>query len=151
MESEPPRLRRSEIIVGVSAGALLAVAFLLGWYRSAGVTHDAWNALSVLRWLILVTVAAGLALPALQATRRSPGLPVTVSMIVTVLGAVTAVLLIVRLLSTGASPRLGAYLGLVATIGILCGGFRSLRTEQGWTPGDAHPVETVALTSAGPR
>ena len=146
METEPPHVRRGEIIAAAGALALLIILFALHWLRSAGVTRDGWSAVPVLRWVIVGSALSALALTVAQATARGPALPVSLSVIATVLSALTAVLLIIRLLTTGAALQLGAYLGLLAAIGMTYGAFASLRAEQGWTPGPDHPIEIVPLS-----
>jgi hypothetical protein len=151
MESEPPSLRRGEILAGASAVALLIVLFALNWLRSGGVTRDGWSAVPVLRWLILVAAVTALTLTVAQATWPGPALPVSLSVIATVLSALTVLLLVIRLLTTGATPQVGAYLGLLSAIAMTCGAFRSLRVEQGWTPGPERPIETVPLSGTSDR
>ena len=146
MESEQPHLRRGEILAGAGGLALLIVLFGLDWLRSAGVTRNGWSAVPVLRWMIVVAALSALALTVAQATMRGPALPVSLSVIATVLSALTALLLVIRILTTGATPQLGAYLGLLAAVTMTYGAFTSLRAEQGWTPGPDHPIETVPLT-----
>ena len=151
MVYEPPRLRRGEILAGASALALLVFLFALNWLTVSGRNRHGWEALPILRWLLVVTALTGLLLTLAQATRPGPGLPVALSTIVTVLGAVSTLLLIIRLLTTSAGLCAGAFLGLLAVIGILVGGFDSFRREQGWTPGPDHPIKAVPLSSsAGP-
>jgi hypothetical protein len=149
MVYEPPRLRRGEILAGASALALLVFLFALNWLTVSGRNRHGWEALPILRWLLVVTALTALLLTLAQATRSGPGLPVALSTIVTVLGAVSTLLLIVRLLTTSAGLCAGAFLGLLAVIGIVVGGFDSFRREQGWTPGPDHPIETVPLSSSG--
>jgi hypothetical protein len=146
MVPEPPRLRRGEILAGASALALLVFLFALNWVTVGGVNRHGWAAIPVLRWLLLVTALTALMLTFTQATRSGPGLPSSLSVIVTVLGALSTLLLIIRLLTASAALCAGAFLGLLAVIGIMVGGFDSLRREQGWTPGPDHPIETVPLT-----
>jgi hypothetical protein len=149
MESEPPHLRRGEVLAGASAVALLVFLFALNWLTVGGHNRHGWEAIPVLRWPLLVTAVVALMLTFTQATRSGPGLPVSLSVIVTVLGALSTLLLIIRLLTTSAGLCAGALLGLVAVIGIMVGGFDSLRREQGWIPGPEHPIETVPLSSSG--
>jgi hypothetical protein len=153
MNVDPSRLRRGELIVGLSAALLLALMFLLPWYRGSrgSPSLNGWHSLTWLRWLMLVTIVAGLSLFYLQLTRRAPALPVVMSVIVTVLGGLTALALIYRVLinlpgSDGlADARIGAFLGLISACAIAAGAFASLR-EEGVAPGDA-PTEipTVRL------
>ncbi|MBV9819965.1 MAG: hypothetical protein JOZ07_16660 [Solirubrobacterales bacterium] len=139
MSVDPSRLRRGEIIAGVAGLALLAIGFGLGWLRSGGRPRDVWGALPVLRWFVLATSAAAEALLVAQATRRAPALPVSLSVVVTALAGLTAILLAIRLVTTGAAIGLGASLGLVATAAIAAGGLLSMRAEQGWDPDPAPP------------
>jgi hypothetical protein len=134
------------MLAGAGGLALLIVLFALDWLRSAGVARDGWSAVPVLRWVIVVAVLSALALTVAQATTRGPALPVSLSVIATVLSALTALLVIIRILTTGATPQLGAYLGLLAAVTMTYGAFGSLRAEQGWIPRPDHPIETVALT-----
>lgn len=145
MGSAQPRLRRGEVLAGVSAVALLVFLFALNWLSPGGLNRHGWAAIPVLRWLLLVTALMAIALTVAQATRRSPAVPVSLSVIVTVLGALSVLLVIVRLLTTSAGLCVGIFLGLLAAIGIAVGGFASMRREQGFTPGPDHPIETVPL------
>src|ERR1700738_2575198 len=159
MDFDSSRLRRGELIAGLSAVALLVFMFLFKWYGLGGAVpsdlvsaigsrlhvptaQNAWHALTIVRWLMLVTIIAALALPLVQMTRRSPAVPVSLSVVVTVLGSVTAVVLVYRVLITlpGSDKfidqKIGAFLGLVSAIGIAVGGFESTR-EEGISPKDA--------------
>jgi cobalamin synthase len=151
METGSPRLRRGEILAGAGGLALLVFLFALNWLTVGGVNQHGWATIPVLRWLLLVTALVALMLTVTQATRSGPGLPAALSTVVTVLGALSTLLLIVRLLTTSAGLCAGAFLGLLAVIGITVGGFDSLRREQGWTPGPDHPIETVPLTRPAER
>jgi hypothetical protein len=133
MDFDLARLRRGEQLAGASAVLLLVFVFVLEWYDGAGRTGGSlsgWQGLVDLRWLLLVTIAAALALVFVQATRRAPAVPVTMSMIVIILGLVSAVALAYRvLISAPAHQQVGAYLGLLATLGLAVGGYLSLRRE----------------------
>jgi hypothetical protein len=147
MKLDPSRLRHGELIVGASALVLLASMFVLDWYgltvtfaptaQGLGVPTavNAWDGLTVLRWLLLLTIAAGLALVYFQASRRAPALPVTLSALVTVLSLITVLALIYRVLINQPGPgdvveaRAGAYVGLVSALVLFYGAWRSLRQE----------------------
>jgi len=153
MDVDPSRLRRGELIVGVSSALLLAFMFVSPWYgRSGGTTSlNAWHSLSGLRWLMLLTVVAGLGLVFLQLTRRAPALPVTMSVIVMLLGGIVALALIYRVLINvpgpdgGLDAKIGAFLGLIAAWAIAVGGFLSTR-QEGLSPRDARTeIPTVRL------
>jgi cytochrome bd-type quinol oxidase subunit 2 len=133
MEFDPSRLRRGELLAGASA--VLLIIFMVGgeWYgASAGKrgSHSGWHALTDLRWLLVVTIIAAVALVVVQTTRRAPAVPVTMSLVVMLLGIVTVVALIYRvLISAPPHQEAGAYVGLLSAVGIAVGGYLSLRQE----------------------
>src|SRR5579863_2219760 len=108
------RLRRGELLAGASAVLLLVFLLAGKWYGSGADAQTGWQALTVLRWLIAVSVLAAFVLVILQTTRRTPAIPVTMSMIVAVLGLITVLALIYRvLIDMPAHQQSGAYLGLL--------------------------------------
>lgn len=141
------RLRRGEIVAGVAAVVLLLSMFLLPWYSVNGalaslaaklgvsISRDAWESLSTTRWLLILAVAASLALVYLQGTRPAPALPVTFSLFVMLLGGLTALVLIYRVLINVPGPNdvvsrdVGGFIGLLASFAITYGGASSLRAE----------------------
>jgi hypothetical protein len=138
MEFDPSRLRRGELLAGASA--VLLTIFMVGgkWYGGpAGkASQTGWRALTDLRWVLLVTIVAAVGLVIVQATRRAPAVPVTMSLIVMLLGLVSVVALIYRvLISPPPHQEAGAYLGLLSALGIMLGGYLSLR-EEGVAPRD---------------
>lgn len=158
MDLKLSRLRSGEWIA--SAGALvLLVTMLLPWYGYAGASGVAqitgWDVFIHLRWLILVTIIAGLALAVLQAACRAPAIPVSLSVIVTVLGALTSLWLIYRvLISVPGSDGLlvqkpAAYVGLASALALTVGGFRSLRQEDRPDPARNAEIPTIALDQEG--
>ncbi len=157
------RLRPGETIAAASGVLLWVFMFVLPWY---GVTStfaptaaalgvhtriDGWDALAHVRWLLLVTVLVAFALAYFQATRPAPAIPVTLSVILTVLALLSVLALIYRVIinvpgSDGVlSARVGAYLGLASALGILYGAFLSLR-EEGIAPQDEpSEIETIRV------
>ncbi|MGI8412427.1 MAG: hypothetical protein ACR2LV_05630 [Solirubrobacteraceae bacterium] len=135
----PQRLRAGELTAGTSALALLAFMFLVQWYgspssRAGGpISVNGWHGLTHLRWLVLASIVACLGLVLAQAAARAPAVPASLSLIVTVLGTLTLLALIYRVLidvpGTNLDRRGGAFLGLLASIGIAYGGYASLRRE----------------------
>lgn len=155
MEVHASRLRRGEWIAAVSALLLLVFMFVPKWYGTgpAG-SVSGWDELTHLRWLALVTIVFALGLAFLQATRRSPALPVSMSVIVTVLAVINAAWLGYRvLISVPPDEKISAYLGLASAIGIAVGGYLSMRQEGISTRDARTEVETVALSGheAGPQ
>jgi cytochrome bd-type quinol oxidase subunit 2 len=133
MQFEPSRLRRGEMLAGASA-VLLAVFMVGGKWYGAGTGKDGsltgWQALTDLRWLMLVTIIAAVGLVFAQAARRAPAIPVTMSLVVMLLGIVTVLALIYRvLINPPPHQETGAYLGLLWAVGIAVGGYFSLRQE----------------------
>jgi hypothetical protein len=163
MGLQPSRLRRGEIVAGVSALLLLVFVFTVPWYGRRGVagrpaatvgvanTVNGWNGLTDVRWLMVLAIIAGLSLFILQVTQRAPALPVTTSVIATVLGGLTVLALIDRVLIDVPGPsglvdrRIGAFLGLACACGIAYGGFRSLREEDPLDPEAAARIPTISL------
>jgi hypothetical protein len=145
------RLRRGEWIVGVSSVVLLVSMFALTWFDvpHSEKTQNGWDSLSHARWLLIITIAAGFVLVYVQASRSSPAIPVTTSLLVAVLGALSVLWLIYRLFISPAGDRqAGAYVGLVAAAGIAFGGFLSVR-DEGIAPADAPAVPTVDPSATG--
>ncbi|MBV9336937.1 MAG: hypothetical protein JO243_13715 [Solirubrobacterales bacterium] len=126
MDVHASRLRRGEVLAG--AGALVLVVFLLtgNWAGS----RSGWGVLVSLRWLLALTIAAAFGLVLVQASRHAPALPVTMSLLVTVLGAISALALVYRvLIDPPAHQHAAAYLGLLSAIGLAYGGYLSMRQE----------------------
>jgi hypothetical protein len=139
-----PRVHTGELISFVCAVALVPIMFGLDWYGVVGLprhggrsglttAEDAWRELTVLRWLMLVTVVAAVAAVVLHATQRSHGAKTDTSIMVTTLGTVTALLVGYRVLfdlpnsNSVVDVKIGAYLGLIAAVGIAIGGWESVR------------------------
>jgi hypothetical protein len=167
VEFDLSRLRRGELIVGGAAVVLIASMLALPWYGVKGqlaptaaslgrqTSWDGWTGLSHLRWLVLVTVLVSFALVAVQASRRAPALPVTVSVTVTVLGLVTTLALVYRVVinTPGAASlverKAGGFVGIAAAIAVFYGGYASMR-EEGLSERDARTdIETVELPRTG--
>jgi hypothetical protein len=137
------RLRRGEVVAALGAIALLVVMLALNWYCAGPVSRTGWQAHSVLRWLMLLTIVAALALAVLTATQRTVAVPVTVAVIVTALSALLTVVLAWRTLIDHPGPgsvsvRGGAWLGLLASATILLGACWSMR-DEGTGPTAAQP------------
>jgi hypothetical protein len=165
VEFAPSRLRRGEVVVGVSSLLLLVFMFALPWYGLSGEAGSAatpglstsvtgWNGLTNVRWLMLVAIIAGLSLSVLQGTQRAPALPVSMSVIATVLGGLAVLALIDRVLIDVPGPsglvdrKAGAFLGLLSACGIAYGGFRSLREED---PRNEEAVAQIQVVRLGRR
>jgi len=138
------RIHSGELISFVCAVTLVPMMFALDWYGVVGLPRDArrsglttaenaWRELTLLRWLMLVTAAVAVGSVALHASQRSHGAKTDTSIVVTALGTLTAALVGYRVLfdlpnsSSVVDVKIGAYLGLIAAIGIAIGGWESIR------------------------
>lgn len=154
------RLRWPEWVIGLAGLLLLASLLLMPWYAIslisgppgpkyfATTSVDGWHGLTHARWLVLVTVLAALAVVFFQARERAPAIPVAMTVITVPLAAVTLVWLIVRVwISPPGGRGIGGWIGILATAGILYGGYRSIRLE-GIAETDA-PVEIPTVRVGG--
>ena len=146
-----PRIYRGELTSAVSALGLLVVMFATKWYGVAGVPDpsaarpaistavNAWNGLTIVRWVMLATIIAALGSVVLHASQRSHGTRTDTSLVIATLGSLTALLLLYRVLialpqsSRVIDQKLGAILGLAFAAGIALGGFESIREQRGHT------------------
>lgn len=162
MSFEPSRLRRGEVIVSVGAIVLLVLMFATPWYGLSGAaqqstqalghftTLNAWHGLTTLRWVMLVTIVCALALTYFQGAREAPALPTSLGVFALLLGAITTLLIIYRLINPPGDlwhVRVGALLGLGASIVMTYGAFRSLREE---TPADPARSAAIPTVRVGP-
>jgi len=148
---EPPhrlRLRQGALITAGSALVLLIVMFATKWYgvdeipgrvaTRTQVTHaaNAWNSLSIVRWLMLATIVVAVGSVLLHGSQRSHGSKTNTGPVVAVLGSITAVVLIYRVLidlpSAGSvvDQKFGAIIGVLAAVGIAIGGYESMLEER---------------------
>jgi hypothetical protein len=128
--------RPGELLAGVAAAALLAVAFL-DWYgpraRADGVS--AWQAFSVVDLLLALVIVLGLALAVLNAAGRGPTAPVALAVITSTLALGATLLVLYRIVDQPGSNELievraGAWLGLAAVAGVFAGAWWSMGDER---------------------
>ena len=140
------RVRTGEVVAGV-AGVLLLVSTFLNWYtvsgRDDGLT--AWAAFGVVDVLVALVALLGIALAVSQVVGRGPALPVALGVITTTLALAGTLLVLYRILNQpgpndliGVEP--GAYVGLLATLGVFLGAWLSLSDERP-RPVDPPPPE----------
>lgn len=149
------RANPGELISAGSALALLLLMFVLKWYGTDGIpgrlnqshvtgAENAWHGLTVLRWLMLLTILVAIGSLVLHATQSAHGAKTDTSATVTALGTLTAILVCYRVLISLPAPntvvdqKLGAILGVAAAIGIAVGGYESMREEQARSRGIEH-------------
>jgi hypothetical protein len=146
--ARPPRLRVGALVSATSALGLLVVMFAMEWYGVAGVpdpsavrpavssAENAWNGLTVTRWVLLAAIVASVGAVVLHASQRRHGNKTDTSLIVAALGVLSAALLIYRVLivlpagNRVIDQKLGAFLGLLCALGIAWGGYEAIREQR---------------------
>jgi hypothetical protein len=140
----PHRAPPSELVSAGAAVLLVIATFAFKWYGVDGIpgrselyrTVNAWHSLSIVRWLILATVLAALLAPLVHAIRGWAARGVDAGLAVPVLASLTAVLLVYRVLISFPSAhatldqKLGAYLGVLATVAIALASYDAFRTAR---------------------
>jgi hypothetical protein len=151
------RLNTGEKIAAVSA-ILLFVFMFFDWFgvevsgvggfsgSVPGAGGSAWDALDFIPIVLLVTIAAAIGVAALRLTDSAFEPPVPANTAVTVLGAISVLLILFRIVdppsfgsyggvSVDATLDFGIFLGLISAAGIAFGGYSAMR-EEGITFGD---------------
>ena len=162
------RVRRGELIAGISAVALFIIMFL-PWFGFdvSGVAEDvtgvqldlpdvdanfnAWESFGFIDIVLFVTVIVAVAFAAASAMSQTVALPVAASAITAGLGILSTILIIYRLLDTpsDADRKYGVFLGLIAAAGIAYGGWLAMQ-EEGTSFGDEADRLQRRDTSAPP-
>jgi hypothetical protein len=153
------KLSPGEKIVGGSAILLFIFMFFFDWFgvkvsdvsgfsgTISGEGGSAWDALEFIRFVLLLTVIAALVLVGLRLSDSTYEPSVPLSTVVTVLGVISVLLILFRILdpptfaevggiSFDATLKVGIFLGLIAAGGVAYGGYSAMR-EEGITFGDA--------------
>lgn len=142
------RVYRGELTSALFALGLLVLMFATKWYGVAGVPDpsaarpaisgavNAWNGLTIVRWVMLVTIAAVLGSVVLHASQRRHGARTNTSWLLVTLGSLVSILLLYRVLidlpqaSRVIDQKLGAVLGLFCALGIALGGFEAVGEQR---------------------
>ena len=140
------RVRVGEIVAG-AAGVVLLAAMFLSWYSVSGRDDSltAWDAFSVVDILLALVALLGIALALSETIGRGPALPVALGVVTTTLALAGTLLLAYRILNQPGpndliGVQLGAYVGLVASLGVFLGAWLSLSDERP-RPVDPAPPE----------
>jgi hypothetical protein len=151
------KLSSGEKVAGGSA-VLLFIFMFFDWFSvevsggsgvfaaSAVAGGNAWDALDFIPIVLIVTILAALGVVALRLTDAAYEPPISANAVVSVLGGISALLILFRIvdtpggasipgLSVDVSPTLGIFLSLLAAIGIAYGGYRAMQ-EEGASFGD---------------
>jgi hypothetical protein len=154
------RLRTGQMVAGISGVLLFIFEFFFKWYgihlsaeeqrglniaKGLGVnipatSVNAWHSLSVIRWVILLTAIIAVASAVVVAMDNAPAIPVSMSVLTTGAGALSAVLILYRIINQPGpndlvDVKVGVWLGLLAAIGVAVGGYMSMQ-DEGATFGD---------------
>jgi hypothetical protein len=149
-----------ELIAAGSAAVLAILMFATRWYGVAGLpgtssraeavsTQNAWSALTVVRWEMLLTIAVALGAVAIHLRGPSRSVIALVRLAVAALGSLTALLLTYRVLIELPSPpqvvdqKLGAVLGVISAYGVAIGGYEAIREQRA----RSRPVVQTSISS----
>jgi uncharacterized membrane protein YhaH (DUF805 family) len=150
------KLGRGEKIIGVSAVALFVFMFF-DWFSvsisgggafatGAVGSGSAWDALDNIPIFLVITILAALAVVVLRLTDSNFEPPISANTVVAVLGAVSVLLILFRIIDTpgggsfggvsvDVSPAFGIFVSLLAAAGITYGGYLAMN-EEGTSFGD---------------
>lgn len=172
------KLSDGEKIAGISA-ILLFVFMFLDWFTvdvagGSGAFHvsaseggSAWDALDNIPIFLVITIIAVLVVVALRLTDSNYEPPVPANAVVAVLGAISVLLILYRIVDTpdvgsfpgisiDVSPAYGIFLSLIAAGGVTFGSYKAMQ-EEGASfsdfssgPGVAAPLPPSAVTPPPP-
>lgn len=144
------RLSTGEKIAGGSA-VLLFIFMFFDWFSASAsngfvtisVGGSAWDALDVIPIILLIAIVAAVGVVVIRLTDAVFEPSISVNAVVAVLGAISVLLILYRIISPpdsgvqgiDVSPEVGIFLGLIAAAGIAYGGYRAMQ-EEGTTFGD---------------
>ncbi len=141
------RIGLGEAISAASALLLLICMFALRWFGTVGLpgrltgagllsAEDAWNGMTILRWAMLASIAVALGGLALHVSQSGHGAKTNTGALTLAVAGPTAVLVAVRVLIDLPSPatvvdrKLGGYLGVLLSLGLALGAWRTLQEER---------------------
>jgi hypothetical protein len=124
------RLRRGELIAGISGLALFIIMFL-DWFGAGIVGANAWESFQVIDLVLLLTAIVSVGLAAATAAAQTVALPVATSAITAGLGILSTLLVLYRIIDPPfeLTREFGVFLGLIACAGVAVGGWLSMQEE----------------------
>jgi uncharacterized membrane protein YhaH (DUF805 family) len=146
---EVDKLSTGEKISAVSA-ALLFIFMFFDWFTveasggsglfSASAGGSAWDALEYIPIFLVITIVAAIGVAVIRLTDTPFETAISVNSVVAVLGGVSFLLILYRIVDTpgggtipgvsvDVSPTVGIFLGLIAAAGIAYGGYRAMQEE----------------------
>lgn len=137
------RISFGEMIAAVSGFCLLVVMFLPWYGLSADIgtpasSANAWGSFGLIDFLLFLVALVAIGVAAARAADAMPAeLPVPPGQILTGAGGLAVLLILFRLIDTPApdvsevdvSPKIGAFLGLLAAAGVAFGGYTAMSEE----------------------
>ena len=122
-----------ELVGAISGLGLLVVSFL-PWYSAGGENATAWQAFSVTDIVLTAAAALSISVGIVVLLRLSVSYPVAGSSVAGGLGVVALILVVIRLINPpgggDVDREIGAWLGLIATAGIACGGWLGMQEAR---------------------
>jgi hypothetical protein len=120
------------------AGLVLLISMFTHWYESNGTWETAFQSFKLIDKILLLTALLAIALPITAMLANTPGVAQKLNLITVVLGVLSTACVIFRLADT---PQIvaviqpihikpGAYVGLVATIGIVVLGWLAIMARR---------------------
>src|SRR5919109_552333 len=147
------RLNQGEKIAGLSGIGLFLTMVIFKWFGvqatsgvggfavpSAGESRNAFGSFGFIDIVLLITCIAAVGLALIVAAQREGGLAVAASGIVAGLGVLSVVLIIISIISPPSfldasgggidyTRKIGVWLGLALSAGVVAGGYLSMQTE----------------------
>ena len=146
------RLRSGELLVAVSAGALLALMLFETWFGGA----SGWESLTLLRVPLVITALLALAVVVLTVS-RTVAMACSAAAITVGVGTLTFLLVLYRVAINEPGPDaaagidLGAYLGLLCVFGCVVGAWRTLADERTGAATSLRQTERVLAVRGAAR
>ena len=146
------KVRTGEVLAGVSAAALLVLLFV-DWFSG----ESAWETMTIARVVLVATVLMALTLVVLTATFMAVAIPVAAGVGTVGLAALATLLVVYRVVINEPGPNEavdldpGAYLGLVAVLGVVAGAWRTIGDERTEAPASVRQTERVLAVRGAAR
>jgi hypothetical protein len=147
-QPSPLALNQGDVVSALSALLLLVLMFAVAWYGVDGIpgraasrtgissAQSAWDGLSLVRWLMLLTVAVALGNVAIRVREPSRVVVAGARLALLMLAVLTAASLTVRVLIALPSPdrvvdqKLGAIIGVISALAVAFGAYESVREQR---------------------
>jgi hypothetical protein len=167
------KLNTGEKIAGISA-VLLFVFMFFDWFgvevsgsngfsgTVPGAGGSAWDALDFIPIVLVVTIVVALVNAALRLSDSDYEPPVSMNVVVTVLGGLSALLVLYRIVfppgfgdfggvSIDATREFGIFLGLITAAGIAYGGYKAMQEEGSSFGGAADRLSSSGSAGHAPQ